>query len=102
MPSSRLPKHRPPIHPGEILLEDFIRPHGITQQQVARSIGVPYQRLNEVVRGQRRVTPSMALRLGKYFRTSVEFWLGLQQRVDLYEALAKERVELERIEPLRT
>ena len=84
------------------MLEDFIRPHGITQREVARGIGVPYQRLNEVVRGQRRVTPSTALRLGKYFRTSVDFWLGLQQRVDLYEALAKERVELERIEPLRT
>ena len=73
----------PPVHPGEILMEDFIRGFEITQHKLAVSIGVPPRRINEIVHGKRAITADTALRLGKYFGTSAQFWLNLQDRYDL-------------------
>jgi len=72
-----------PIHPGEVLLEEFLAPMGISQYRLAKDIGVPPRRINEVVRGQRSITADTALRLARYFRTSERFWLNLQTRYDL-------------------
>lgn len=96
----RVPTHRPPTHPGEMLLEEFLRPLGVTQRQLADAIQVPYQRVNEIVNGRRGVTPSTALRLARYLGTSVDFWLNLQQRWDLYRAMQDEQKEILKIRPL--
>ena len=95
---ARIPTHRQPTHPGEMLLEEFLIPMGITQQELANAIHVPYQRINEIVRGRRGVTPSTALRLAKFFGVSADFWLNPQLRWDLYNAQQSEGSELERIE----
>ena len=79
-----------PIHPGEVLLEDFIEGFGITQNKVAVAIGVPPRRINEIVHGKRAITADTAMRLGTYFGTSAQFWLNLQNRYDL--DLAEDRV----------
>ena len=71
------------IHPGEILLEDFLRPLNLTQYRLAKDISVPARRINEIVHGDRAITPDTALRLAKYFKTSPEFWLNLQSHYDL-------------------
>ncbi len=78
-----IPSHRSPTHPGEILLEEFLTPLGITQVQLASHIGVPTQRVNELVRGKRGVTPETAWLLSKALNTSPEFWLNLQATCDL-------------------
>ncbi len=75
-----------PVHPGEILLEEFLKSMGLSQNQLALSIGVPARRINEIVLGKRRITADTALRLGKYFDMSPQFWLGLQMDYDLDEA----------------
>ena len=72
-----------PVHPGEILLEEFLRPLEVSQYHLAKAIGVPARRINEIVHGQRRITADTALRLGRYFGTSERFWLNLQSRYDL-------------------
>ncbi|OFT41760.1 transcriptional regulator [Arthrobacter sp. HMSC06H05] len=72
-----------PIHPGEILMEDFIQGFGITQHKVAVSIGVPPRRINEIVHGKRGITADMAIRLARYFGTSEEFWMNLQSNYEL-------------------
>ena len=72
-----------PIHPGEILLEEFIRPMALSQNRVALDIRVPARRINEIVLGKRSITPDTALRLAKYFNMSPQFWLGLQMDYDL-------------------
>ena len=72
-----------PIHPGEILLEEFLKPMDLSQNKLATDIGVPPRRINEIVLGKRRVTADTALRLAKYFRMSPQFWLGLQMDYDL-------------------
>ena len=72
-----------PIHPGEILLEEFLKPMGLSQNRLALSIGVPARRINEIVLGKRRITADTALRLGRYFDMSPQFWLGLQTDYDL-------------------
>ncbi len=72
-----------PIHPGEILLEEFLKPMGLSQNQLALSIRVPARRINEIVYGKRRVTADTALRLARYLRMSPQFWLGLQTDYDL-------------------
>jgi antitoxin HigA-1 len=79
----RIPTNRPPTHPGEMLLTEFLEPLGLTQKHLADSIHVPYQRINEIVNGKRGVTPSTALRLAKFFVMSSDFWLNLQLRWDL-------------------
>ena len=73
----------PPIHPGEILLEEFLVPMGLSQNKIALDIRVPARRINEIVLGKRRITPDTALRLAKYFHMSPQFWLGLQMDYDL-------------------
>ena len=76
----------PNIHPGEVLLEEFLEPFGLSQNQLAREIGVPPRRVNEIVLGKRSVTPDTAMRLARYFGSSERFWLGLQTDYDLEEA----------------
>ena len=73
----------PPIHPGEILLEEFLKPMGISQYRLAKDISVPARRINEIVHGQRAISPDTALRLSRYFGLSERFWINLQSRYDL-------------------
>ena len=73
----------PPIHPGEILLEEFLKPLGISQYRLAKDISVDPRRINEIVHGQRSISADTALRLGRYFGTSARFWLNLQSHYDL-------------------
>ena len=73
----------PPVHPGEVLLEEFLRPLGLSQYRLAKDIGVPPRRINEIVHGKRAVTADTALRLARYFGTSARFWLNLQTQYDL-------------------
>lgn len=80
----RVPTERVPTHPGEMLLEEFLLPMGLTQRELADAIHVPYQRINEIINGRRGMTPSTALRLAKFFGMSASFWLNLQLRWDLY------------------
>lgn len=89
-----------PIHPGEVLMEDFIEGFGITQHKLAVSIGVPPRRINEIVHGKRAITADTALRLGRYFGVEPQFWLNLQSRYEL--ELAQERVadQITKIKPL--
>ncbi len=82
----RIPTNRPPTHPGEMLLEEFLNPMGLTQRDLADAVGVPYQRINEIINGRRGITPATALRLAKFLGTSPDFWMNLQQRWDLYHA----------------
>lgn len=91
----------PPVHPGEILLQDFINGFGITQNRLSVAIGVPPRRINEIVHGKRRITADTALRLGRYFGTSAQFWLNLQTHYDL--DLAEDRVadQIDAIKPLQ-
>ncbi len=72
-----------PLHPGEILLEEFLKPMGITQYRLAKDINVPQRRISEIVQGKRAITADTALRLGKYFNVSPELWLGLQADYDI-------------------
>jgi addiction module HigA family antidote len=98
----RRPKDRAPTPPGEMLLEEFLKPLGMTQVELAERIRVPYVRVNELVNGKRRVTASTALRLAKAFGTSPEFWLNGQLVLDLYRAVndKTEIKEVEKIEPI--
>lgn len=89
-----------PVHPGEILMEDFIKGFGITQNKLAVSIGVPPRRINEIVHGQRRITADTALRLSRYFGNSAEFWINLQSRYDLEVELDALGDSLDAIRPL--
>ena len=82
---------RPPTHPGEVLLEEFLVPLGLTQAEAARRMGVSTNRLNELVRAKRGVTAETALRLAQLLGTSPEFWLNLQMTFDLWHALRAER-----------
>ena len=82
-----------PITPGEILLEDYLKPMGISQNAMARAIGVPPRAINEIVLGKRSITPVMSIRFGAFFGQSDQFWHGLQVECD-FRALAKERKQL--------
>jgi len=98
----RLPTHRPPTHPGEMLLEEFLKPLGITQSAFAIRLGISFPRLNEVINAKRSVTPDTALRLAQVTGMSADFWLGLQQDWDLWHALRSDKAaEIARLEPLR-
>lgn len=97
----RIPSHRPPTHPGEMLLEEFLNPMGLSQRDVAEGIRVPYQRINELVNGRRGITPSTALRLAKFFGTTPDLWMNLQLRWDLYHAQEAEEKDLQRIRRVR-
>ncbi len=98
----RVPTHREPTHPGEMLLEEFLKPMSLSQRDLAEAIHVPYQRVNELVNRKRGVTPSTALRLAQFFGNSAAFWLNLQLRWDLYHAGLTEAAELKRIKRLQT
>jgi addiction module HigA family antidote len=96
----RLPKNRPPTHPGEMLLEEFLRPLGMSQVDFAARLGVSFPRLNEIIKGRRAVTPDTALRLGRVFGMSAEFWLGLQLDWDLWNAMKSVNyLEIEQLKP---
>ena len=97
----RIPTHREPTHPGEMLIEEFLTPMGITQKKLAQSIHVPYQRVNEIINKKRGITPSTALRLAKYFNMSEGFWMNVQLRWDLYKAKQSEKRELKTIKPFQ-
>jgi addiction module HigA family antidote len=97
----RLPTHRPPTHPGEMLLEEFLKPLGISQSAFARQLDVSFPRLNEIINGKRAVTTDTALRLARVTGMSAEFWLGLQQDWDLWHALRSEAAnEIAKLAPL--
>ncbi len=81
----------PPIHPGEILLEEFLQPLEISQYRLAKDIGVPPRRINEIVQGKRAISPDTALRLSRYFGLSERFWINLQTRYDL--EMEKDRLQ---------
>ena len=83
----KLPINRPPTHPGEMLLEEFLKPLQITQTEFAQKLGVSYPRLNEIIKKRRSVTPDTALRLSRVLGMSADFWLGLQQDWDLWHAM---------------
>ena len=95
----RIPTQRAPTHPGEMLLEEFLIPMGVTQRQLADAIHVPYQRINELVNGRRGITPSTALRLAKFFGMSPDFWMNMQLRWDLYHTQQTEVKALKAIQP---
>jgi addiction module HigA family antidote len=96
-----LPKNGPPTHPGEMLLEEFLEPLGMTQMELADRIRVSYPRVNEIINGKRGITPDTALRLAKLFGTTAEFWLNGQRNWDLWHALRSETAgELKRIKAL--
>ena len=96
----RLPKNRRPVHPGLVFLEDFLVPLEITQKEAAERIHVSYPRINEIVNGKRTVTPDTALRLARFTCTEPEFWLNLQQAVDLWDAIHSDQFEeLDEIQP---
>ena len=84
-------KKLPPIHPGEILMEEFLKPMGLSQYRLAKDISVPARRINEIVHGKRSISPNTALRLSRYFGMSERFWMNLQARYDL--EIEKDRLE---------
>ncbi len=89
-------KKLPPVHPGEILYEEFMKPHDISQNRLGRDLGVSARRINEIVHGKRSITADTALRLAHYFNTSAEFWLGLQSDYDLDIARDKIMKEIQK------
>jgi addiction module HigA family antidote len=95
----RVPTHRPPTHPGEMLVEEFLTPMGINQSELAEFIHVPAQRINEIITDRQSITPSIALRLAKYFGMSADFWMNLQLRWDLYHTQQAEPEDLNNIRP---
>ena len=91
----------PPIHPGEILREDFMKPLGLSMNRLALSLRVPVTRIGEIVHERRGITPDTALRLGRYFNTSARFWLNMQATYDLEVARDENEREIERqVQPL--
>ena len=90
-------KRLPPVHPGEVLLEEFLKPMGMSQYRLAKGISVPPRRINEIVHGKRSISADTALRLSRFFRTSERFWMNLQTRFDLETVKRRlgERLEAE-------
>lgn len=93
----KIPKYRPPSHPGEILRQDFLEPMGLTQTQLSDAIHVPFQRINELINEKRGITPSTALRLSKFFGNSSQFWLNLQNNWELYYIFQEEQDDINTI-----
>jgi addiction module HigA family antidote len=97
-----LPTHRPPTHPGEMLLEEFLKPLELTQTEAAKRLGISFVRLNEIVNGRRGVTPDTALRLSRLLGTTPDFWLNGQLAWDLWQTLnSPEAVEIKKVRPLK-
>ena len=88
----------PPTHPGEVLLEEFMKPLGITQYRLSKDVGTHPRRVNQIVHGKRSISADTALRLARFFGVSADFWLTLQSRWDLYKAQEKEKTELDAIQ----
>jgi len=98
---TRLPQNRPPVHPGEMLREEFLAPLQMTQTELARRISVSYPRINEIVNEKRGITPDTALRLSKLFGTTAEFWLNGQRNWDLWHAIrSPDAADIQDIEPV--
>lgn len=97
----RVPTHREPTHPGEMLLEEFLKPMDLSQRALAAGIRVPYQRVNELVNRRRGITPATALRLAKFFGNTPGFWMNLQLRWELYHAQQSEAKVLSAIKRIR-
>lgn len=101
----RIPTHRPPTHPGAMLLEEFLKPLGLRQSELAERIGVSYPRINELVHGKRGMTPDTALRLERLLGVEAQFWLNLQLAWDLYHAqhsgLTKDLQRIRRLPQMR-
>src|SRR6266852_4142346 len=91
----------PPVHPGEILLTEFLEPLGVSQYQLAKAVDVPARRINEIVHGQRRISADTALRLARFFGTSERFWMNLQARYDLEVEKDRLGAALDGIRPLQ-
>jgi addiction module HigA family antidote len=97
----RLPTNRPPTHPGEMLREEFLIPMGVSQVKLAQKLRIPFQRVNQICREKRSVTPDTALRLAKVFGTTVDLWLNLQLAWDLYQAQHSAKAsEIEKLEKI--
>jgi len=97
----KMPTNRPPVHPGEILLEEFMKPYGMTQTEIAKRIGVSRKHISEIVNGRKGISTDIALRLSRLFRTSPELWLNGQLAWDVWHAIRGESVcKLEAIEPV--
>lgn len=97
----RLPTNRPPTHPGEVLLEEYLKPLGISQSDFAKRIDVSFPRLNEIIKGHRSVTTDTALRLARVLDTTPDFWLNLQQSWDLWHALRTADAQaIKKLEPV--
>ncbi len=96
----RIPTHRAPPHPGELLREEFLEPLEMSQTDLAKAIGVPFQRVNDLVNSRRGITPDTALRFAKLFQTSPDLWLNMQRACDLYDAYRKGRDALKKIKPI--
>lgn len=97
-----LPKNRRPTTPGEILKHEFLIPLGMSQKQLADAIGITRVRINEVILGKRAITPDTAFRLGQFFNTSPEFWIGLQTDVDMWDTLQSNLSEYSKISPVNS
>jgi antitoxin HigA-1 len=98
----RLPRQRPPTHPGQMLLEEFLKPLGVSHSALAARLGISFPRMNEIIRGKRSVTPDTALRLSRVVGMSPDFWLGLQQDWNLWHASrSKGAAAIDRLEPLK-
>ncbi len=97
-----LPRKRCPTPPGEILRHEFLEPLGITQKDLAEALGITRVRVSEIIRGRRAVTPDTAFRLARFFDTTVDFWLGLQKDVILWDTLQAHNSEYKKIRPARS
>ncbi len=99
----KMPTNRSPVHPGEILLEEFMKPYGMTQTEIARRIGVSRKHISEIVNGRKGISTDMALRLSRLFGTSPELWLNGQIAWDVWHAMREENAcKLQAIEPVTT
>lgn len=91
IPATGLPTHRPPTHPGEMLLEEFLKAAEMSQAEAARRMEMPVNRVNELVKGKRGITARSAIKLSRLFETTPEFWMGLQSDWELWHALQEEK-----------
>ena len=96
----RIPTHRNPTHPGEMLQEEFLVPLGLSVHDVAQAIHIPDQEIHALIQGHSNMTPSIALRLGKLFGMTADFWMNLQLRWDLYHVQQAEHADIDTIQPL--
>jgi antitoxin HigA-1 len=99
---TRIPTHRPPTHPGDMLVEEFLDPMGMTQSQLAEAIHVSQKKISDIVEGHGSITPSIALRLAKYFKMSPDFWLNNQYAWDVYHTQLSEAEILKSIQPIES